>query len=82
MTINNRSRNVIPSGWEGKTMLRCAHAIGGNRRSYRMYCNFIKTMPDGRVKVLVFGDRFNGHYELSRVRYVKANCVIPVEESA
>lgn len=80
--MNHSLNNDIPTGWKGKVMLHCVHAIGRNRRHYRMYCNFLKTMPDGRVKVLVFGDRFNGHYELSRVRYVNAHRVISVEDNA
>lgn len=37
--------------------LRCSHTIGNNRMDYTMDCLILKDMGDGRVKLLVFGDR-------------------------
>ena len=38
-----------------------------------MRCHVLKTLPDGRKKVLVFGDRnWNHSKDKSRVRYVEA----------
>ena len=54
--------------------LECSHVIGKNRYTYYMDCIPLKTMSDGRVKVLVFGDRYwKGHEDKKRIRYVKAN---------
>lgn len=53
-------------------MLRCVHSY--NRRSraeYTMPCLILKHMPDRqRVKVLVFGERWNSEVSKTRVRYV------------
>jgi len=58
--------------WENAThLLECAHAIGLNRYEYEMRCHVLKTMPDGRVKVLVFGDMYwKRGTDKSRIRYV------------
>lgn len=41
-----------------------------------MPCVLLKTMPDGRVKIRVFGDRdWKNTQHLSRIRYVSANRV-------
>ena len=58
--------------------LECAHAIGLHRKIYYMDCIPLKTMPDGRIKVKVFGDRYwSGKEHLSRIRYVQSRRVMP-----
>lgn len=57
--------------------LLCSHAIGSNsRKSYLMRCHVLKTMPDGRRKVLVFGERnWKDRENVCRTRYVEADRV-------
>ena len=60
--------------------LLCTHSL--NRRSkihYRMPCHVMKAMGDGRLKVMVFGDRYWGRTDQSRIRYVSADRVRPQE---
>ena len=55
--------------------LHCRHVCNWVRE-YRMPCTVLKEMPDGRLKVVVFGDRFwAGRQDKSRVRYVSAGRV-------
>ena len=57
-------------------LLSCSHVIGGNRKRYSMPCDVIAVMPDGRVKVRVYGDRnWKNTQDKSRVRYVDASRV-------
>ena len=58
-------------------ILFCRHCIGPNCREYTMPCILLKKMKDGRLKVLVFGDR-NWSYDLEkkRIRYIAAYRVI------
>ena len=52
--------------------LSCRHCIGRNCREYEMDCIVLKQMTEGKLKILVFGDRnWNGHDEKSRIRYVE-----------
>lgn len=45
-------------------------------KTYLMPCHILKGMPDGRLKVLVFGERHWRHREhIKRVRYVEAGRV-------
>lgn len=58
-------------------LLACVHAIGSSRKSYMMPCHILKVMPDGRLKLRVYGER---HWQDERkdkvnVRYVPANWV-------
>ena len=57
-----------PEEWSGEYLLECTHCLGEVCIYYLMYCNFIKKMPDGRVKIKVFGSRFS--MVGSRIRYV------------
>lgn len=59
--------------------LRCAHVIGCNDRTYFMRCHVLKAMPDGRLKLLVFGERnWKGRDHVHRIRYVEADRVSPL----
>ncbi len=58
-------------------LLACAHAIGAARKVYLMPCHVLKVMPDGRLKLQVYGER---HWNDERrdkvtVRYVEASRV-------
>ena len=56
--------------------LSCSHAIGTHRMNYTMDCIPLKEMPDGRLKVLVFGDRYwKGNDDKKKIRYVKSHRV-------
>lgn len=53
--------------------LSCTHSLNSRSKiHYRMPCHILKTMPDGRLKVLVFGERYRGSLDKSRTRYVPA----------
>ena len=51
--------------------LACSHCISPNRMEYYMDCIVLKDMPNNRLKILVFGDRYwKGHDDKKRVKYV------------
>ena len=59
-----------PVHWDGKHLLRCKHSL--NRKSkihYLMYCNHLGYTKSGKVKLLVFGERYN-NTKGGRVRYI------------
>lgn len=57
--------------------LACSHCCRWEK-FYLMPCHVLKTMSDGRMKVLVFGQRnWKGRDHISRVRYVEAHRVHP-----
>lgn len=67
-----------PADWDGQYVLFCRHCIGHGRKRYAMYCNVLKTMPDGRLKIRVFGERDWGYcLDKSYIRYVDARRVQP-----
>jgi len=52
-------------------VLSCKHCMGRNCCEYRMDCIPLKEMNGGRVKILVFGDRYwKGNREKKYIRYV------------
>lgn len=62
-----------PEKWHGQHYLKCVHQL--NHQSeicYQMFCNVLKTMPDGRLKIEVFGERYwkDARINKSRIRYV------------
>lgn len=60
-------------------LLFCSHAVGKNGKRYYMRCHVLKIMPDGRLKVQVYGDRYwknTGH--VIRTRYVDSGRVIKI----
>lgn len=60
--------------------LECRHCCRWTK-VYRMKCHVIKTMPDGRLKVLVFGERnWKDRDHVQRVRYVEADRVTIIEK--
>lgn len=57
-------------------VLHCRHVQGKNSLDYGMRCHVIKSMPDGRLKIQVFGDRYWKDKEhVSRIRYVNPHRV-------
>ena len=57
-------------------LLKCRHCIGPNCKDYYMPCHILKSMPDGRLKVAAFGDRYWKDTEhICKVRYVNSNRV-------
>jgi hypothetical protein len=55
--------------------LICRHVCRWTK-TYAMPCHILKPMPDGRLKVLVFGERnWKDREHISRVRYVEAGRV-------
>ena len=51
--------------------LSCRHAIGLSGLDYYMDCIILKEMPNDRLKILVFGDRYwKGHDDKKQIRYV------------
>ena len=54
--------------------LSCRHQIARNGYDYQMPCDIIKTMPDGRLKILVYGYRVWGG-DNTRIRYVQPDRV-------
>lgn len=62
---------------EATHKLKCRHVIGHGVTEYTMPCLILKTMDDGRLKVLVFGERnWKRDSEKQRVRYVPARRVV------
>lgn len=50
--------------------LACSHCIGPNCEEYVMRCNVLKEMEDGRVKLVVFGNRnWRNTEHIKRIRY-------------
>lgn len=65
---------------EAKHFLGCRHQIGQNGFDYSMPCDILKTMPDGRLKVRVWGDRYwSRDKHKNRIRYVEAYLVEEVQ---
>lgn len=57
-------------------LLKCRHCVGSNCKTYYMPCQILKTMPNGRLKLAVFGDRYwKNKDHICRIRYVDANRV-------
>jgi hypothetical protein len=55
--------------------LWCRHCIGQNCRDYALRAHILKTMPDGRKKVLAFGGMWKGMEQVQRVRYVQPDAL-------
>jgi len=54
-------------------VLSCTHCIGRNYLTYTMDCIPLKEMNNGRIKIVVFGDRYwKGNLEKNRIRYVES----------
>lgn len=62
--------------------LSCTHSLNSRSKIYyRMPCHVVKTMVDGRKKILVFGNRYwKDEEHRSRVRYVAPHRLTPRKE--
>lgn len=57
--------------------LLCTHRIGDNFKDFTMPCHGLKEMPDGRLKILVFGRLWwQSEVHKSRIRYVSPDRVM------
>lgn len=66
----------IPETWDGKYYLTCVHSLNSRSKiDFLMHCNILKTMPDGRLKIKVFGERYK-HPHGEKIRYVDAYRVV------
>ena len=73
-------RKEQPDGWNGSHLLKCSHSLNSRSRiDYLMYCNVLKTMSDGRLKVFVYGKRYHS-VQGGRIRYVNDWQVSPAEK--
>jgi len=63
-------------------LLECSQCYcSTSRYDYFMECIILKEMPNNRLKILVFGDRFwdrPGDNEKKRIRYVEKYRVKPI----
>lgn len=58
--------------------LICYHVCRWTKK-YAMRCHILKDMSDGRLKLLVFGERnWKDRDHISRIRYVEAGRVRPM----
>ncbi|MDQ2077550.1 hypothetical protein [Marinimicrobium sp. ABcell2] len=54
----------------------CTHSLNSlSKRHYAMPCAVLKTMPDGRLKIRVYGYRGDTNMAVSRIRYVPKTSV-------
>lgn len=69
--------HVEPTAANATHELICQHCCRWTK-TYVMPCHILKVMPDGRLKLLVFGERhWKNREHVSRVRYVEAGRVRP-----
>ena len=60
--------------------LQCAHQIGHGRTDYVMSCIPLNTVPSGRIKVLVFGERYwKGYDDKKSIRYVSKSRIYKIK---
>nr|DAV34482.1 MAG TPA: hypothetical protein [Caudoviricetes sp.] len=59
-----------PADWDGKHLLQCKHLLNSKSKiRYLMYCNHLGYTKSGKIKLLVFGERYT-HTRGGRVRYI------------
>ena len=64
-----------PKQWQQKHVLTCTHSLNSiSKIHYLMYCDILKTMPDSRLKIRVYGDRYVSTAG-EKIRYVEADRV-------
>lgn len=62
---------------EATHKLMCCHCIGRNTKYYHMDCIPVKAMKNGKVKIIVFGDRYwKNKEDIKRYRYVERNQIL------
>lgn len=61
--------------------LKCRHAVGRNGSNYTMFCIVLRKTKSGRIKIVVFGDRFWRNREnRKRIRYVEKQQLFKIDE--
>jgi len=61
--------------------LCCRHVIGCNVNEYGMKCIILGKMSRGRLKILVFGERYwKFHDDKKQIRYVYSYRVVPMSK--
>jgi hypothetical protein len=71
--------SMQPEKWQGRYLLKCTHALNTKSKiRYLMYCDIIKQMPDGRLKIKVYGERHRSA-DGEKIRYVDAGRVVTAE---
>lgn len=69
----------FPKEWDKKYVLECTHSYNSRAQdNYLMYCNVLKEMPNGRLKVRVFGYRWK-NVDGEKIRYVDSYRVSEVK---
>ena len=69
-----------PEEWAGIHVLKCTHSLNSRSKiDYLMYCDVLKKMPAGRLKIRVYGNRYVST-EGSRIRYVDRDAVDKAED--
>ncbi|ATD64603.1 hypothetical protein CGZ65_03450 [Neisseria weixii] len=59
----------LSEAWAGIHVLKCTHSLNSRSKiDYLMYCDVLKKMPGGRLKIRVYGSRYVST-EGSRIRY-------------
>lgn len=60
----------------------CCHCIGNSRKDYTMKCLPLSKTKSGKVKVLVFGDRYwKNKDDIKKIRYVENYKLNPITKS-
>ena len=69
-----------PKEWDGEHYFTCEHSLNSRSKIYfLMHCNILKKMPDGRLKIKVFGYRWS-HPNGEKIRYVDDFRVVKASE--
>jgi hypothetical protein len=75
LTMTRRIYSDQPQNWQGQHFLKCTHSLNSKSKiHYLMYCNVLKAMPDGRLKIKVYGERYRS-IAGEKIRYVDADQV-------
>lgn len=75
--VSRSGWNVLLSAENATHLLGCRQCIGRSSRIYYMRCHVLKNMSNGRIKVLVFGERnWKNRDHISRIRYVDSYRII------
>ena len=75
LTMTRRIYSDQPQNWQGQHLLKCTHSLNlKSKIHYLMYCDVLKKMPGGRLKIKVYGERYRS-IEGEKIRYVDVDCV-------
>lgn len=74
-TITRRIYSDQPQNWQWRHLLKCTHSLNSKSKiHYLMYCDVLKEMLGGRLKIKVYGKRYRS-IEGEKIRYVDADQV-------